>query len=47
MLFILSSVVSWLSCFPLKPRFAGSNSAEDDEFLKEIKTVARLPTEGK
>jgi hypothetical protein len=26
----LMSVVQWLSCLPLDPRFAGSNPAEDD-----------------
>jgi hypothetical protein len=28
-----SSVVQWLSCLPLEPRFAGSNPAEDDGFF--------------
>jgi hypothetical protein len=28
-------------------RFAGSNPAEDDGFLRAIKFVARLPSEGK
>jgi hypothetical protein len=32
---------------PLDPRFAGSNPAEDDGFLRVIKSVARLPSEGK
>jgi hypothetical protein len=26
-----------VACLPLDPRFAGSNSTEDDEFLKAIK----------
>jgi hypothetical protein len=30
-------VVLWLSCLPLDPRFAGSNTAEDDGFLRAIK----------
>jgi hypothetical protein len=31
------SVISWLACLPLDPRFAGSNPAEGDGFLKVIK----------
>jgi hypothetical protein len=27
------------------PMFAGSNAADDEEFLKAIKSVARLPSE--
>jgi len=34
-------------CLPLDPTFAGSNSAEDDEFLSAIKSVAQLASEGK
>jgi hypothetical protein len=37
-------VVAWL---PLDPKFVGSNLAEDDGFLRVIKSVARLPSEGK
>jgi hypothetical protein len=29
---VLLSVVEWLSCLPLYPRFVGSNQAEDDGF---------------
>jgi hypothetical protein len=36
-----------LACLPLDSRFAGSNPAEDDGFLRVIKSVARLPSEGK
>jgi hypothetical protein len=32
---------------PFNPRFAGSSPAEDDGFLRAIKSVARLPSEGK
>jgi hypothetical protein len=31
-------------CLLLDTRFAGSNTAEDDEFLRVIKSVARLPS---
>jgi hypothetical protein len=31
------SVVKWLSCLPLNPRFAGSNPTEGDGFLRAIK----------
>jgi hypothetical protein len=40
-------VVSWLSCLPFYPRFGCSNPAEDDEFLRDIKSVARFPSEWK
>jgi hypothetical protein len=36
-----------VACLPLDPRFAGSNPAEDDRFLRAIKSVARVPSEGK
>jgi hypothetical protein len=36
-----------VACLPLDPRFAGSNPAEDDGFLRVYKSVARLPSEGK
>jgi hypothetical protein len=36
----------WLSCLPLDTRFAGSNLANDDGFLRAIKSVARLHSEG-
>jgi hypothetical protein len=32
-----SSVTYWLACFPLDLRFAGSNPAEMDGFLRDIK----------
>jgi hypothetical protein len=32
---------------PLDQRFTGSNTAEDDVYLRAIQTVARLPSEGK
>jgi hypothetical protein len=34
---LLASVVSWLACLPWEARFVGSNSAEDDGFLRVIK----------
>jgi hypothetical protein len=36
-----------LSCMPLGLRFAGSNLAEDDGFLRAKIFVARLPSEVK
>jgi hypothetical protein len=37
-----------VACLLLDPRFAGSNPADDDGFLRVIKkSVARLPSEGK
>jgi hypothetical protein len=36
-----------VACLPLDPRFAGSQTAKDDGFLRVIKSVARLPSEGK
>jgi hypothetical protein len=35
-----------VACLPLDPRYAGSNPAEDDGFLKVIKSVARLLRRG-
>jgi hypothetical protein len=32
---------------PLDPKFEGLNPAEDDGFLKAIKPIALLPSEGK
>jgi hypothetical protein len=34
-----------VACLLLDPSFAGSNPAEDDGFLRVIKSVARLPSE--
>jgi len=34
-------------CWPLVPKFAGSNPAEAVRFLKMKKSSARLPSEGK
>ena len=34
-------------CWPLVPKFAGSNSAEAVGFLRAKKSSARLPSEGK
>jgi hypothetical protein len=31
----------------LDPMFAGSDLAEDDGFLREIKSIAQLPSDGK
>jgi hypothetical protein len=42
-----TSVVQWLSCLPLNPRFAGSKPADDDGFLREIKSATCLPSEVK
>jgi hypothetical protein len=42
-----SSVLQWLSCLPLNPRFAGSNPPEGDEFWRRYKFAAWLPSEGK
>jgi hypothetical protein len=33
---LLASVVWWLPCLPLNPRFVGSNPAQDDGFLREM-----------
>jgi hypothetical protein len=35
-----------VACLPLDPRFAGSNPAEGDVFLRAIKSVAPLTSEG-
>jgi hypothetical protein len=40
------SVVLWLSCLPLDPRFAGSNTAEDDGFLRAIKIRSTTSSRG-
>jgi hypothetical protein len=37
----------WLTYLPLNPRFTGSNLAENDAFLRALKSVARLPSSGK
>ena len=46
---ILSSGFGGLgvACWPLVPKFAGSNPAEADGFLGAKKSSARLPSEGK
>jgi hypothetical protein len=36
-----------VACLPLDPRFTDSNPSKDDGFLRVIKSVARLPSEGK
>ena len=36
-----------VACWPLVPKFARSNPAEAVGFLREIKSSARLPSEGK
>jgi len=36
-----------VACWPLVPKFAGSNPAEAVGFLRAIKSSARLPSEGK
>ena len=35
------------ACWPLVPKFAGSNPAEAVGFLRAKKSSARLPSEGK
>ena len=36
-----------VACWPLVPKFAGSNPAEAVRFLRARKSSARLPSEGK
>ena len=36
-----------VACWPLLPKFAGSNPAEAVGFLRAKKSSARLPSEGK
>ena len=36
-----------VACWPLVPKFAGSNPAEAVAFLRAKKSSARLPSEGK
>jgi hypothetical protein len=36
-----------VACWPLVPKFAGSNQAEAVRFLRAKKSSARLPSEGK
>jgi len=36
-----------VACWPLEPKFAGSNPAEAVGFLRAKKSSARLPSEGK
>ena len=36
-----------VACWPLVPKFAGSNPAEAVGFFRAIKSSARLPSEGK
>ena len=47
-------IMSWVgfgdlevACWPLVPKFAGSNPAEAVGFLRAKKSSARLPSEGK
>jgi hypothetical protein len=42
-----ASVVQGLACWPLVPKFAGTNPAEAVRFLRAEKSSARLPSEGK
>jgi hypothetical protein len=42
-----ASVVEGLACWPLVPKFAGSNPTEAVGFLRAEKSSARLPSEGK
>jgi hypothetical protein len=41
-----SSVIYWLACLPLDLRFAGSNQAEDDGYLRAIKTRSMTSSGG-
>jgi hypothetical protein len=41
------SAVKWLACLLLDPRFAGSNPAEDDGFLRAIKIRSTTSFGGK
>jgi hypothetical protein len=36
-----------VECWPLNPKFEGSNPAEAVGFIREKKSSARLPSEGK
>ena len=36
-----------IACWPLVPKFAGSNTAEDVGFLRVKKSSAHLPSEDK
>jgi hypothetical protein len=36
-----------VECLSLDPRFSGSNPVENDGLLRVIKSVVRLPSEGK
>ena len=36
-----------VACWPLVPKFAGSNPVEAVEFFRAKKSSARLPSEGK
>jgi hypothetical protein len=36
-----------LSCLPWDPRYAGSNPAESDGFVRAVQSVTGLPSEGK
>jgi len=42
-----SSVLYCLSCLPLNTRFSDSNPAEDDAFLRAIKSIVRLLQRGR
>ena len=52
---IIVIVIDWISgfgglevaCWPLVPKFAGSNLAEAVGFFRVKKSSARLPSEGK
>jgi hypothetical protein len=40
------SRLSWVGCLPLESKFTGSKPVEDDWFLRAIKHISRLPSEG-
>jgi hypothetical protein len=42
----LFSMIQWLSLLPLDPRFASSNPAEDDGFLRAMKVRITYPFGG-
>ena len=45
---LINNVVSLeVACWPLVPKFAGSNPAEAVEFFRAKKSLALLPSEGK
>jgi hypothetical protein len=48
-LFFWDMMLKWsrVTCWPLVPKFAGSNPTEAVGFLRAKKSSARLPSEGK